>query len=590
MPAILRSVADKADEGSCNPYNLLTTSRLLADLQRLDHASFWAEVYLAMMLTDTLCNMNHHCANGPDSVDRLDHEIATTIVQATVGKRGRGPGLALRAESRLLHACLQPAFFSGILPAGMQTQHMSGCAVGRGADGNDARTHIACNAPALFIPTMLTTLAAFAACAQVQGPGPGLDAGGDTGIAEAPFDPAGEPATEGPDEAIDATPDGTDPPFDYLGDCGPGLAWCSGACVDIYEDEANCGYCNHECSAGSNAVAVCEMGICSTNCLPGWADPGDDGDCESACVPTSATEICNGIDDDCNGIRDDGFACRMGQPVSCFTTCSSLGSATCGSDCEIPGPAGCSPPVEVCNGADDDCDGSCDNGFECCWGQREPCVTACDTSGMRTCSSCSWGECEPPMEVCNGTDDDCDGLTDEGYEAYQCPLTSAVFADPASCDAACWRTEDCAAHVDTFGSMTFRDCDYEGTCYPNYDVGRIEASGSNINFYSTGGWMGSYNLVGSVTISGATASGAITFRDCDYEGTCYPNYNVDRIEASGSSIGFYSTAGWMGSYNLVGSVTLTPTVPVCPIDSALPCTGSPSTCTLTSSCTTITDC
>lgn len=44
------------------------------------------------------------------------------------------------------------------------------------------------------------------------------------------------------------------------------------------------------------------------------------------------------------------------------------------------------------------------------------CVTTCGSVGTRTCTACSWSEdCRPPMEIaCNGLDDDCDGVADDG--------------------------------------------------------------------------------------------------------------------------------------------------------------------------------
>ena len=53
-------------------------------------------------------------------------------------------------------------------------------------------------------------------------------------------------------------------------------------------------------------------------------------------------------------------------------------------------------------------------GEECETGGSEPCPTPCGTAGTRFCLDCRWGACAPPPETCNGVDDDCNGLTDEG--------------------------------------------------------------------------------------------------------------------------------------------------------------------------------
>ena len=48
-------------------------------------------------------------------------------------------------------------------------------------------------------------------------------------------------------------------------------------------------------------------------------------------------------------------------------------------------------------------------------GATESCATTCGSMGTRTCNgTCDWDACAPPIEACNGVDDDCDDITDEG--------------------------------------------------------------------------------------------------------------------------------------------------------------------------------
>jgi hypothetical protein len=129
-----------------------------------------------------------------------------------------------------------------------------------------------------------------------------------------------------------------------------------------------------------------------------------------------AEETCNGVDDDCDGVSDNGFACVRGEAAGCTSACGSPGSGPCDSDCQLAGPSDCTPPPEACNGADDDCDGACDNGFECCQGlSGAECETPWGHPGIRSCdASCSWSECCSMEEICwDGHDDDCDGDVDE---------------------------------------------------------------------------------------------------------------------------------------------------------------------------------
>ncbi|MFH1436878.1 MAG: hypothetical protein ABIJ56_14315 [Pseudomonadota bacterium] len=75
------------------------------------------------------------------------------------------------------------------------------------------------------------------------------------------------------------------------------------------------------------------------------------------------------------------------------------------------------PPAETCDGIDNDCDGNCDNGWACCRGSSGSCTTTCGSTGTRTCSSsCTWSSCAAPSETCNGVDDNCDTIVDEGFD------------------------------------------------------------------------------------------------------------------------------------------------------------------------------
>lgn len=84
------------------------------------------------------------------------------------------------------------------------------------------------------------------------------------------------------------------------------------------------------------------------------------------------------------------------------------------------------PDVERCgddgvgNGVDDDCDGLTDEGCGCTEGAVRPCgVSAGECApGQQTCTEGKWTSCQnetgPVVETCNQKDDNCDGLTDEG--------------------------------------------------------------------------------------------------------------------------------------------------------------------------------
>ena len=124
-----------------------------------------------------------------------------------------------------------------------------------------------------------------------------------------------------------------------------------------------------------------------------------DTDCNDAdpLVHPGATERCNGYDDNCDTLVDEGFD-RDGD-----------GFTTCNGDCN-DGNAQIRPGVpEICNSADDNCNGVVDEGFDG------------DSDGYSSCG----GDCNDanPLvnpgrtETCNGIDDDCDQIVDDGFDA-----------------------------------------------------------------------------------------------------------------------------------------------------------------------------
>lgn len=93
----------------------------------------------------------------------------------------------------------------------------------------------------------------------------------------------------------------------------------------------------------------------------GYVASSDDCDDTTAGRHPGLAELCDALDNDCNGTADDTFACVMSATnVACTTSCGSMGRGTCSATCSLPTGAACTPPLEACNNHDDDCDGLID--------------------------------------------------------------------------------------------------------------------------------------------------------------------------------------------------------------------------------------
>ncbi|MFT3764893.1 MAG: MopE-related protein [Minicystis sp.] len=223
--------------------------------------------------------------------------------------------------------------------------------------------------------------------------------------------------------------------------------------TDTTTDPFNCGGCDNACEF-THAAPLCQGGTCKMGpCLVGYHDinQSDADGCEYACTPTNGgVEICDGKDNDCNGQTDEGFDVTTDAKNcgACGNDCGALyphAAGVCASgvcafgSClagyfDLDGNAqnGCeyactvtNGGVEICDGKDNDCNGVADDGTLA--GVGDPCGTSsvgeCKL-GAQVCKGGALmcvGAIDPATELCDGHDNNCNGMTDEG-----CPVVAAA--------------------------------------------------------------------------------------------------------------------------------------------------------------------
>jgi MYXO-CTERM domain-containing protein len=161
-----------------------------------------------------------------------------------------------------------------------------------------------------------------------------------------------------------------------------------------------------ECANSGTLVCIGNMSVCS-------ATPG-----------TPSAEVCDGLDNNCDGNSDEGNPGGGANCTSAFPGVCAAGTTVCNSpslDCVANITPG--TQMEVCDTQDNDCDGNTDEGFNlgqsCTVG-----IGACQSSGTTICdmmggATCSATPLPPGTEICaNNVDEDCDGVLNNG-----CPDT-----------------------------------------------------------------------------------------------------------------------------------------------------------------------
>ena len=330
---------------------------------------------------------------------------------------------------------------------------------------------------------------------------------------------------------------------------------------DTYGDGICCGYGNGSYSLTSGAEVVASGGnfgsssatlFCvesSNPCTGSGGDDDNDGYCADVdcndndnTIHPGATEVCDGVDNNCDGNTDEGLlntyyadtdSDGYGDAGNTTEACSlPTGYVNDNTDCDDSNNSINPGAAEVCDGVDNNCDGNTDEGVlntfyadtdSDGYGDAGNTTEACSApagfvSDSTDCDDGNGSINPGATEVCDGVDNNCDGNTDEGVlNTYYADADSDGYGDAGNTSQACSApagfvsdNTDCDDGNGSINPSAAEICDgVDNNCDGNTDEGLL-------NPYYADNDADGYGDAGNTTQACSTPAGFVSDNtDCD---------------------------------------------------------------------------
>jgi len=210
-----------------------------------------------------------------------------------------------------------------------------------------------------------------------------------------------------------------------------------------------------------------DLSSTSLSCAVPTGSVSNSSDCDdtAAAIHPAATEVCDDLDNDCDGLVDDddsgvdtstgttfytdsdgdGYGTSASSVMACDAP---SGTVTSDADCDDTDDTISPDAIEVCDTVDNDCDGHIDDadtdvtgqstwyydGDADGYGLSSSSTVACyqPSSYVGNASDCNDGNSAvspAATEICNSIDDDCDGYTDDADSSVDLSTGTTVYVD-----------------------------------------------------------------------------------------------------------------------------------------------------------------